>query len=214
MSELSGGWEELLSTFPAPNGIPRGLFYIHFKRSATVSNCFLPKLKPQFCLWYWDKRCICWFRPPRPRKGPLQHFKTASAATGMGWATCNDQGKVNLKEIKITCNDLPRDTFPFQPVPKCTEVWRASADFKFWNMHFMPSEITLSTTSLSGLWAHVPYFIFKPLSMKKKKGSYIEYLQTQEIKQIRGKADFSATKIKALISNWFIFLYFYTCFFH
>lgn len=76
-------------------------------------------------------------------------------------------------------------------------------------MHFMPSEITLSTISLSGLWAHVPYFIFKPLSMKKKKGSYIEYLQTQDIKQIRGKADFSATKIKALISNWFIFFVFF-----
>jgi len=34
----------------------------------------------------------------------------------------------------------------------------------------------------------------------------------QEIKQIRGKADFSTTKIKALTSNWFIFLYSYTFF--
>lgn len=59
------GWKELLSTFPAPNGIPWGLLFITFKRSAIVSKCFLSMLKPHSALWYRDKRNICWLSPPQ-----------------------------------------------------------------------------------------------------------------------------------------------------
>lgn len=170
-------------------GFPGVSFSSISKGQSLSPKCFLSMLKPHSALWYQDKRSICWLRPPQTEKKP--HCSVSKQQVhNTRWPR---EGNI-LQENKITCHDTPSGTFHFQPGPKCTEVCRTSVDFnRFGNMSLVPSEIISGKEyqfiRFSGHTQHILSLSFSPL--RKRKVHMAQGFQTQEIKQMRGKADFS-----------------------